>query len=169
MKFSSREDDTCLSIDMADLTILDHTHEILPLDPLDSFLFKLIINYQEGKIINLWEDDNDEADQYTDSRLFSNKKDEEPTSKPTLFTANTKEPEKFSLEVQPQHRLNPKVQDVVKAEIVRLLNARLIYVGIKRLHDDLGVNTAKVRVTAAKHNLVLLVILVKNILNSYYR
>ncbi|GKC20370.1 hypothetical protein Tco_1022520 [Tanacetum coccineum] len=28
-------------------------------------------------------------------------------------------------------------------------------VGIKRLHDDLGVNTAKVRVTAAKHNLRL--------------
>ncbi|GKA74312.1 hypothetical protein Tco_0780614 [Tanacetum coccineum] len=28
-------------------------------------------------------------------------------------------------------------------------------VGIKRLHDDLGVNTAKVRVTAAKHNLVI--------------
>ncbi|GJY91586.1 putative ribonuclease H-like domain-containing protein [Tanacetum coccineum] len=27
-------------------------------------------------------------------------------------------------------------------------------VGIKRLHDDLGVNTTKVRVTAAKHNLV---------------
>ncbi|GJY23937.1 hypothetical protein Tco_0397595 [Tanacetum coccineum] len=39
-------------------------------------------------------------------------------------------------------------------------------VGIKRLHDDLGVNTAKVRVTAAKHNLVLLVILVKNMLSS---
>ncbi|GKA93869.1 hypothetical protein Tco_0815855 [Tanacetum coccineum] len=38
-------------------------------------------------------------------------------------------------------------------------------VGIKRLHDDLGVNTAKVRVTAAKHNLVLLVILVKNMLS----
>ncbi|GJV18723.1 hypothetical protein Tco_1367743 [Tanacetum coccineum] len=32
-------------------------------------------------------------------------------------------------------------------------------VGIKRLHDDLGVNTAKVRVTAAKHNLLLLVII----------
>ncbi|GJZ74608.1 hypothetical protein Tco_0639073 [Tanacetum coccineum] len=27
---------------------------------------------------------------------------------------------------------------------------------IKRLHDDLGVNTTKVRVTAAKQNLVLL-------------
>ncbi|GKF40517.1 hypothetical protein Tco_0120578 [Tanacetum coccineum] len=38
-------------------------------------------------------------------------------------------------------------------------------VGIKRLHDDLGVNTAKVRDTAAKHNLVLLVILVKNMLS----
>ncbi|GJQ90698.1 hypothetical protein Tco_0001837, partial [Tanacetum coccineum] len=37
-------------------------------------------------------------------------------------------------------------------------------VGIKRIHDDLEVNTAKVRVTAAKHNLVLLVILVKNML-----
>ncbi|GKB11509.1 hypothetical protein Tco_0845432, partial [Tanacetum coccineum] len=33
------------------------------------------------------------------------------------------------------------------------------------LHDDLGVNIAKVRVTAAKHNLVVLVILVKNILS----
>ncbi|GJX73727.1 hypothetical protein Tco_0312322 [Tanacetum coccineum] len=32
-------------------------------------------------------------------------------------------------------------------------------VEIKRLHDDLGVNTAKVRVTAAKHNLLLLVII----------
>ncbi|GJR75281.1 ribonuclease H-like domain-containing protein [Tanacetum coccineum] len=32
-------------------------------------------------------------------------------------------------------------------------------VGIKRLHDDLGVNTAKVRVTAAKHNLVLFYLL----------
>ncbi|GJR04032.1 hypothetical protein Tco_0527016 [Tanacetum coccineum] len=42
-------------------------------------------------------------------------------------------------------------------------NGRIV--GIKRLHDDLGVNTAKVRVTAAKHNLVLLVILVKNMLS----
>ncbi|GJY67629.1 hypothetical protein Tco_0469867, partial [Tanacetum coccineum] len=32
---------------------------------------------------------------------------------------------------------------------------KLVVVGIKRLHDDLGVNTAKVRVTTAKHNLVL--------------
>ncbi|GKE53888.1 hypothetical protein Tco_1489044 [Tanacetum coccineum] len=38
-------------------------------------------------------------------------------------------------------------------------------VRIKRLHDDLGVNTAKVRVTAAKHNLVMFMILVKNMLS----
>ncbi|GKB51319.1 hypothetical protein Tco_0902072 [Tanacetum coccineum] len=36
--------------------------------------------------------------------------------------------------------------------------AATVNVGIKRLHDDLGVNTAKVRVTATKHNLLLLVI-----------
>ncbi|GJW53729.1 reverse transcriptase domain-containing protein [Tanacetum coccineum] len=100
MKFSSPKDDTCLSIDMVDLTILDHAQEILPSDPLDSFLFKPIINYQEGKIINLWEDDNDEADQYADSVLFSNQNDEEPTSKPTLFTANKKEHEKQILKLK---------------------------------------------------------------------
>ncbi|GJT77912.1 hypothetical protein Tco_1044637 [Tanacetum coccineum] len=42
-------------------------------------------------------------------------------------------------------------------------NGRIV--GIKRLHDDLGVNTSKVRVIAAKHNLVLLVILVKIMLS----
>ncbi|GKE48888.1 hypothetical protein Tco_1480146, partial [Tanacetum coccineum] len=36
---------------------------------------------------------------------------------------------------------------------------------VVKLHDDLRVNTAKVRVTTAKHNLVLLVILVKNMLS----
>nr|GEX80633.1 hypothetical protein [Tanacetum cinerariifolium] len=94
MKFSSLEEDTCLSIDMVDLTILNHAQEVLPSYPMDSFLFKPIINYQEGKIINLWKDDNDEADQYIDSGVFSNQNNEEPTSKTILFTANTKEYEK---------------------------------------------------------------------------
>nr|GEU55915.1 hypothetical protein [Tanacetum cinerariifolium] len=66
MKLSSPEDDNCLSIDMNDPTIPGHVQEILPSSPLDSFLFEPINNYQEGKIINLWEDDNDEADQYAD-------------------------------------------------------------------------------------------------------
>ncbi|GJR04079.1 ribonuclease H-like domain-containing protein [Tanacetum coccineum] len=43
-----------------------------------------------------------------------------------------------------------------------------ILIGIKRLHDDLGVNIAKVIVTAAKHNLVLLMKNKENILSSYY-
>ncbi|GJX28730.1 reverse transcriptase domain-containing protein [Tanacetum coccineum] len=68
MKFSTVEDDTCLSIDMVDLTILDHAQEIHPLDPLDSFLFEPIMNYQQSK---------------------------EPNNfiKPTLFAASTKEAE----------------------------------------------------------------------------
>ncbi|GKB58429.1 hypothetical protein Tco_0914615 [Tanacetum coccineum] len=88
-----------------------------------------------GKNYQLMEADNDKADQYADSGMFSNQNDEEPTSKPTLFTANTKEPDKQILKlkellliwIQPQRRLNLKVQDVVKAEIVKLLDDGLIY------------------------------------------
>ncbi|GJV05905.1 reverse transcriptase domain-containing protein [Tanacetum coccineum] len=47
MEFYSPEDDTYLSIDMVDLTILDHAHDILPSGPLDLFLFEPTINYQE--------------------------------------------------------------------------------------------------------------------------
>ncbi|GJT21826.1 reverse transcriptase domain-containing protein [Tanacetum coccineum] len=68
MKFASPKDDTCLSIDMVDLTILDHAREILLSGPLYSFLFEPIINYQQGKIIDLWEDGDDEADQGADTR-----------------------------------------------------------------------------------------------------
>ncbi|GKA49598.1 reverse transcriptase domain-containing protein [Tanacetum coccineum] len=41
MKFPPAEDDTCHSVDMVDLSILDHIQEILPSDPFDSFLFEL--------------------------------------------------------------------------------------------------------------------------------
>ncbi|GKG27340.1 hypothetical protein Tco_0403043 [Tanacetum coccineum] len=96
MKFASPKDDTCLSIDMVNLTILDHAREILLSGPLYSFLFEPIINYQQGKIIDLWEDGDDEADQGADTRLFSSQEDGEPVdfSKLTLFTTNTKEPNK---------------------------------------------------------------------------
>ncbi|GJV47696.1 reverse transcriptase domain-containing protein [Tanacetum coccineum] len=166
MKFASPEDDTRLFIDMVYLTILDHTQEILPSDPLDSFLFEPIMNYQQDK--------DDEADQGADTGVFSSQDDGGLVDfgKPTLFTANTKEPERlipklkelpshleyaflddnqelpvadikginpsfcthkipmednFKPIVQSQHRLNPKVQDVVKAEIVKLRDAGLIY------------------------------------------
>ncbi|GJZ00048.1 hypothetical protein Tco_0517477, partial [Tanacetum coccineum] len=65
-----------------------------------------------------------------------------------------------------------KKYPLTPATITTMLNKKLqadywnkMIVGIKRLHDDLGVNAVKVRVTAAKHNLVLLVILVKNMLS----
>ncbi|GJT72785.1 hypothetical protein Tco_1032071 [Tanacetum coccineum] len=41
-------------------------------------------------------------------------------------------------------------------QLLKLMTKQGRIVGIKRLHDDLGVNTAKVRVTAAKHNLLLI-------------
>ncbi|GJU22329.1 hypothetical protein Tco_1155671 [Tanacetum coccineum] len=102
----------------------------------------------------------DEADQITDTWVFSSQGNGGPVEfgKSTLFTANTKEPEKqipklkelpshlkyqghqpvifhsqnsdggqFKPIVQPQRKLNPKVQDVVKDEIVKLLDAGLIY------------------------------------------
>ncbi|GKF04686.1 hypothetical protein Tco_0035354, partial [Tanacetum coccineum] len=48
-----------------------------------------------------------------------------------------------------------------KGEVTEMMTEPTMDVRIKRLHDDPGVNTTKVRVIAAKHNLVLLVILVK--------
>ncbi|GKC93795.1 hypothetical protein Tco_1536397, partial [Tanacetum coccineum] len=44
----------------------------------------------------------------------------------------------------------PPISVEEKAQRKAELKARSV--GIKRLHDDLGVNTAKVRVTAPKHN-----------------
>ena len=35
--------------------------------------------------------------------------------------------ENFKLIVQPQKRLNPNMKEVVKAEVIRLLDARVIY------------------------------------------
>nr|GEX95461.1 reverse transcriptase domain-containing protein [Tanacetum cinerariifolium] len=77
MKFSTPEDDTCLSTDMVDAAVLDHG------------------------------DKNDEIEHDLDE---SNKSRLSPDHSG-----------------QPHRRLNPKVQDVVKTEIIKLLNAGLIY------------------------------------------
>ncbi|GJS27084.1 hypothetical protein Tco_0487704 [Tanacetum coccineum] len=177
MKFSTPEDDTCLSIDMVDVAVTDHVQNILPSYPLDSFLFESIIIYQQSKVVNLWGDEGDKIEHNLDesntSRLSSNSDNWESNdfTKLTLFTA-TREAEAqipklkelpshleyaflddnqefpviissllssqekesllqmeddFKPVVQSQRRLNPKVQDVVKAEIVKLLNAGSIY------------------------------------------
>nr|GEW62440.1 hypothetical protein [Tanacetum cinerariifolium] len=62
MKFSTTKDDSCLSIDMVDIAILDNVQEILPSTPLDSFLFEPVENYQQRNIVNLWGDENDEIE-----------------------------------------------------------------------------------------------------------
>ncbi|GJX85958.1 F-box domain containing protein [Tanacetum coccineum] len=49
------------------------------------------------------------------------------TSKKKASTRHFAMEDNFKPVVQPQRRLNPKVQDVVKTEIVKLLNAGLIY------------------------------------------
>ncbi|GJY82316.1 hypothetical protein Tco_0495692 [Tanacetum coccineum] len=46
---------------------------------------------------------------------------------PSFFTHKILMEDNFKPVVQPQCRLNPKVQDVVKAKIVKLLDAGLIY------------------------------------------
>ncbi|GKE32222.1 reverse transcriptase domain-containing protein, partial [Tanacetum coccineum] len=46
---------------------------------------------------------------------------------PSFWTHKILIEESFKLVIQPQRRLNPKVQDVVKDEIVRLLDSGLIY------------------------------------------
>ncbi|GKE66071.1 aspartic peptidase, partial [Tanacetum coccineum] len=127
--------------------------ETLPKDQLDSFLFEPIKDCQPSKDINLWEDESEIAmdeeklrnslDSSTTPGLFSDLDDLEPDDfkNPTLFAASTTDEEKqilklkelpshleyAFLDVQPQRRLNPKVQDVVKAEIVKLLDPGLIY------------------------------------------
>ncbi|GKC89169.1 hypothetical protein Tco_1149818 [Tanacetum coccineum] len=46
---------------------------------------------------------------------------------PSFCTHKILVEDNFKPVVQPQRRLNPKVQDVVKADIVKLLDSRLIY------------------------------------------
>ncbi|GJS02504.1 reverse transcriptase domain-containing protein [Tanacetum coccineum] len=99
MKFSTPKDDTCLSIYMVDVAVLDHVQEILPSDPLDSFLSEPILKYLQGRVINLWGDESDEIEHNLDesntSRLSSNQDNWEPNDfiKPTLFAASTREAE----------------------------------------------------------------------------
>ncbi|GKA28742.1 hypothetical protein Tco_0714987 [Tanacetum coccineum] len=62
MKFSTPEDENCLSINMVNEVVLDHVQEILPSSPLDSFLFEPIINYQQRSNTILREEEDDDLD-----------------------------------------------------------------------------------------------------------
>ncbi|GJS15197.1 reverse transcriptase domain-containing protein [Tanacetum coccineum] len=178
--FPPSDDDTRHSVDIINLSILDHVQENFPLKPFDSILFEPINHHLPTKINSLWDDNEGEQDLINqisgDLELES-----EDYTKPTLFAANMFEGEKpttklkdlpshleydflnnnqefpiiissllspqekelllgvltkhksalawkvADIKVQPQCRLNPKVQDIMKAEIVKLLNAGLIY------------------------------------------
>ncbi|GKD14444.1 putative reverse transcriptase domain-containing protein [Tanacetum coccineum] len=42
MRFPPSDDDTCHSVDIINISIINHVQEILPLEPFDSFLFEPI-------------------------------------------------------------------------------------------------------------------------------
>nr|GEU88867.1 hypothetical protein [Tanacetum cinerariifolium] len=71
MKFSTPEDDKCLSVDLINNVVSDIVKEILPPSTLDSFLFEPIINYQQKINSNLWEEEEDDSKDLDKSRLLS--------------------------------------------------------------------------------------------------
>ncbi|GJY10939.1 putative reverse transcriptase domain-containing protein [Tanacetum coccineum] len=93
MRFPHSDDDTYHSVDMIDLSILDHVQEILPSEPFDSFLFGPINHHLPTKINSLWDDNEGEQDLI--NQISRNLEPEsEGYTKPTLFTVNMFEGEK---------------------------------------------------------------------------
>nr|GEW94757.1 hypothetical protein [Tanacetum cinerariifolium] len=208
MRFPPSDDDTCPSVDIIDLSILNHVKKILTSKPFDSFLFEPINLNLPTKINSLWDDNKGEQDMinhilenleheskgYIKPTLFAANlcKDEKPTTKlkdlplhleyafldnnlefpiiiSSLLSAQEKElllgvlskhknalawkvtdikgispsfcthkilmEDNFKSIVQTQCRLNPKVQDVEKAEIVKLLDVGVIYAIFESLWD----------------------------------
>ncbi|GJV59398.1 putative nucleotidyltransferase, ribonuclease H [Tanacetum coccineum] len=93
MKFSTTEDDECLTVDLIDNVVSDLVKEILPPSTLDSFLFQPIINYQQEINSNLWEEEEDDSKDLDKSGLPSYPDNWEPI-RPTLFSTNSIEAEK---------------------------------------------------------------------------
>ncbi|GJQ97127.1 putative nucleotidyltransferase, ribonuclease H [Tanacetum coccineum] len=93
MRFSLSDDDTCHSVDIIDLSILDHVQEILPSEPFDSILFEPINHHLPTKINSLW--DGNEVEQDLINQISGDLEHEfEDYTKPTLFAANMFEGEK---------------------------------------------------------------------------
>ncbi|GKD98311.1 hypothetical protein Tco_1382208 [Tanacetum coccineum] len=62
MRFPPSDDVTCHSVDIIDLSILEHVQEILSSEPFDSFLFEPIDHHLPTKINSLWDDNEGEQD-----------------------------------------------------------------------------------------------------------
>ncbi|GKC14996.1 hypothetical protein Tco_1011778 [Tanacetum coccineum] len=87
MRFPPSDDDTCHSVDIIDLSILNHVQEILPSEPFDSFLFEPINHNLPTKINSLWDDNEGEQDMI--NQISKNLEHEsEGYIKPTLFATN---------------------------------------------------------------------------------
>ncbi|GKA22037.1 hypothetical protein Tco_0707999 [Tanacetum coccineum] len=93
LRFPPSDNDTCHSIDIIDLSILDHVQEILPSEPFDSFLFEPINHHLPTKMNSLWDDNKGEQD-LINQILRDLEPKSEGYTKPTLFAANMFEEEK---------------------------------------------------------------------------
>ncbi|GJV54152.1 putative nucleotidyltransferase, ribonuclease H [Tanacetum coccineum] len=175
MKFSTPEDDECLSVDRTDNVVSDLVKEILPpkeddseeldksglpsyldnWEPVRPTLFSTNLIEAEKQPLKLKElpshleyaflNNNQEFPVIISSLLNTQEKEsllkvltqhKVPLAwkvadikgiSPSFCTHKILMEDNFKPVIQPQRRLNPKVQDVVKAEIVKLLDSGLIY------------------------------------------
>ncbi|GJT12427.1 BYPASS-related protein [Tanacetum coccineum] len=130
LKFSTPEDDECLSFDLIDNEVSDLVKEILPSSTLDSFLFEPILNFQQiiiSSLLNSQEKESLVKVLTQHKAVLAWKVADIKGISPSFCTHKILMEDNFKPVVQPQQRLNPKVQDEVKAEIVKLLDSGLIY------------------------------------------
>ncbi|GJZ50641.1 reverse transcriptase domain-containing protein, partial [Tanacetum coccineum] len=145
IKILLAEDDECYGIDDLDETIHLEAHELLEDDQMDSFL----VNNLEKCIVQSnpkCRDDFEEPIRRITQEDMAYPKTQGNTGvlekckgaitwkmsdikgiSPSFCTHKILMEESFKPVIQPQRRLNLKVQDVVKDEIVKLLNSGLIY------------------------------------------
>ncbi|GJU58860.1 reverse transcriptase domain-containing protein [Tanacetum coccineum] len=132
------EDDECYGIDDLDTTLHLKTQELLEDDQIDSFLLNNLEKYID-------QSDLESCGKAGDDYAFKNpirriKKVLEKCKGAIAWKISDIKgislsfciykiliEENFKLVIQPQRRLNPKVQDVVRNKIVRLLDSGLIY------------------------------------------
>ncbi|GJY12846.1 putative nucleotidyltransferase, ribonuclease H [Tanacetum coccineum] len=120
MRFPPSDDDTFHSVDMIDLSILDHIlGDLEPESEEFPVIISSLLSTQEKELLLgvLAKYKSALAWKVADIKCIC----------PSFCTHKILMEDNIKPVVQPQRRLNPKVQDVVKAEIVKLLDVGLIY------------------------------------------
>ncbi|GJS07840.1 reverse transcriptase domain-containing protein [Tanacetum coccineum] len=113
IKRLSSKDDECYGIVDLDETINAKAQELLENDKSDSFLLKELEKSINQSDLESWSN-------YLENVRYQG-------ISPSYCTHKVLMEDDFKSVIQPQRRLNPKVQDVVKNEIVKLLDSGLIY------------------------------------------